>query len=435
MSAQAPLSAIDSLYFTSVEEFYKRAEKLKGKIWEGMKINPVCLFRSNGPAFLFNHPNPPDNFRKLSDKLYVGKQSDLRLYGATQTEINGTLTAVNDYGNAYYSCIEEAYAELFHELHHVYQRTHIQQIGFDNPADLMTYPEEIENDAIKLYEQKLLYQMCFEQDNDRFQRLLNQFYSCRLERKKIIGNYIQYEKSVESMEGPAFFCEYMFYNQYKNINDAIRNNYNQKHFWSILTTLYFGRNSLRKRHLAAGLAMCYILNREVEDWQSDYYSQSNSLYDFFISKLNPQAEELKIDSSYFQQSKFFTNQEILQHRVSFNKFNAQEGFKITLKFSEFPQFKGFDPMHAETINDSTILHKTMLNLSGCEQNNLFITNSQAITTIDNEIWNVKKVILYAPMESINLQDHQISVVTAGKKIKWLGQLKLKTEKELIFKCK
>ena len=395
---------IDSLYLASIDHFYKNADNAKSEIWKGMELAPICLFRVNGPALLYNHPNPPENFIRVTDKLYIGEQKDLQLFGATQMEINGTLTAIVDYGLIHYSCIEEVYAELFHELHHVYQRNFIKQIGFDNPAILLTYPENYINDGIKLFEQKTLYKMCFVQDRISFQKLLNQFYSCRLKREEIIGDFLRYEETVENMEGPAFYCEYKFYNHFASFNEVLKDNYNQKHFFGILTTPFYGRNGLRHRHLAAGMAMCFILNKHFDNWQSEYYSEGLSLYDFFISKLKPQKEKLEIDSMYYDISKFHTHQAVLEHQVSFNKFNTQQGIMITLKFNQNPEFKGFDPMHAESINDSTILHKTLLRLSGGENNKLFITNKDIVTIID------------------------------GESIFWTGKLKMKDENEIIFNC-
>ncbi|MCD6091407.1 MAG: hypothetical protein J7J72_07895, partial [Bacteroidales bacterium] len=243
-NGQEQLMAIDSLYLTSIDHFYKNAENAKSEIWNGMQLAPICLFRINGPALLYNHPNPPENFIWVTDKLYIGEQKELQLFGATQIDINGTLTAIVDYGLIHYSCIEEVYADLFHELHHVYQRNFIEQIGFDNPAILLTYPENHINDGIKLFEQKTLYKMCFEQDSNSFQKLVNQFYSCRLKREQIIGDYLRYEETVESMEGPAFYCEYKFYNHFAFPNKVLKDNYNQKHFLGILTTPFYGRKSL-----------------------------------------------------------------------------------------------------------------------------------------------------------------------------------------------
>ena len=424
----------DHLYQDTIEKFYINAEIAIKEIWPDMKLAPVCLFRNNGPAILYNHPNPPKNFTRITDKLYLGKQKDLQLFGSTQMEINGTLTAIANYGYIHYSCIEEVYAELFHELHHVYQHNFINQIEFDNPAILLTYPEDSENDAIKNYEQKILFKMCFEQDSLKFQNFLNQLYSCRLKREQIINTYTKYEETVENMEGPAFYCEYKFYNQFASFNSILKENYNHKHFWGILTTPYYGRNKLRQRHLASGLAICYILDKYFVDWQKDYYSSNLSLYSYFISRFNPQKTELKIDHSFFSQSNFHTQNAILEHLLSYDKFNNQPGTKITLEFSETPKFEGFDPMNAEAINDSIILHSTMLKLSNGNNNKLFINNYRAITVINKEIWFVKKVILYVPEESIQIKNNRIIVDIEGNFISWAGEQKKRSETEIIFIC-
>ncbi len=433
--AQGQFMAIDSLYLSTISSFYKNTENKKDAIWKGMKLAPVCLYRINGPALLYNHPNPSGNFKKVTDKLYLGEQKDLQLFGATQMEINGTLTAIVDYGLVRYSNTVEVYAELFHELHHVYQRNSFKQIGFDNPAILLTYPENYENDGIKLYEQNLLYRMCFEKNTETFKKLLNQFYSCRIKRESIIGTYIKYEKSVENTEGPAFFCEYKNYDMFAPFDKETKDNYNQKHFFSILTNSFYGRENLRKRHLASGLAMCIILDKYFNNWQVEYYSKKTDIFDFFISKFKPEKEELKINKEYFDLSKFHTKQIILNHHISLNKFNSQQGKKITLKFYKYPQFRGFDPMHAESINDTTVLHKTFLRLSGGEKNELFITNKDVVTITDKEIWFVEKVILFVPKQNILIKNNRIMIDIEGVTISWSGEIKMKDENEIIFNCR
>ena len=433
-NAQGQLSSIDSLYLNSIDHFYTNAENVKDKVWKNMSIGPVCLFRVNGPAILFNHPNPPEGFTRIKDKLYIGTQKEMELFGATQKEINGTLTAIANYGLMQYSDKEEFYAELFHELHHVYQRNFVSQIGFDNPATLLTYPENATNDALKLFEQKTLFNMCFENDAHEFRKLLNQFYSCRLAREQTIKTYIDYEKSVESMEGPAFYCEYKFYHHLSSANKALKDNYNHHHFFKFLTTPYYGRNNLRNRHLAAGMAMCLVLDKYFDGWQEEYYSKKISLYDFLVSKFNPQKEALKIDSMYDHLSNFHSLQEGLKHELSLGRFNAQPGVKITLNFDQKPQFKGFDPMHAESIDEHTILHKTMLRLTGSGDNALYVENKEAVTIIEGAIWFVNKVILFAPQESIQIKNNKIVVELEGQKLFWSGVLKTKNENEIIFNC-
>jgi len=239
---------------------------------------------------------------------------------------------------------------------------------------------------------------------------------------------------VENIEGPAFYCEYKFYNKYFSSDSVLKNNYNHNHFFGILTKPYYGRNNLRKRHLASGMAMCYILDKYFVNWQRDYYSKELSLYSYFMSSFNPQKEELKIDPAYFSLSDFHTHKAIMEHQLSYNKFNNQPGIKITLEFSETPQFESFDPMKAESINDSTILHSTVLKLSNGDKNKLLINNAKAITLIDKEIWFVSKVNLFAPKESILIENNKLFIDTDKINIAWTGKLKKKNENEIIFNC-
>ncbi|MDD2552058.1 MAG: hypothetical protein PHQ56_05515 [Dysgonamonadaceae bacterium] len=73
ITAQVELLSIDSLYLITIDHFYKNVENVKDEIWKDMKLSPVCMFRINGPALLYNHPTPPVNFTRISDKLYVGE--------------------------------------------------------------------------------------------------------------------------------------------------------------------------------------------------------------------------------------------------------------------------------------------------------------------------------------------------------------------------
>lgn len=42
-------------------------------------------------------------------------------------------------------------------------------------------------------------------------------------------------------------------------------------------------------------------------------------------------------------------------------------------------------MHADAINDNTVLHTTLLKLKGENDNNLFITNWQVVTNFSEQI--------------------------------------------------
>ncbi len=103
VKCQIKMLPIDSLYLQGVSKFYQFAETTKDEIWPGMELPPVCLYRLDGPAILYNHPNPPASLKKIDEKTHIGLQNELNLFGATQVKINGVLTAIVDYGLEHYS--------------------------------------------------------------------------------------------------------------------------------------------------------------------------------------------------------------------------------------------------------------------------------------------------------------------------------------------
>jgi hypothetical protein len=436
LTGQNKLLPIDSLYISKIDEFYKNALEFKDKAWLGMELSPVCIFRKNGPAFLYNHPNPPENLKKIRDNLFQGTQVELQLIGATQSEINGTLTAIIDYGLPNYSCPDEVYAELFHEIHHVYQRNRISGINHDNPVTLMSYPENYKNDALKIVEQELIYNLCFCNDDKEFKQLLNQINCIREKRKAIIGvKYSDYEKDVESLEGPAFYCQLQYYQKYTDVSDNLKKNYSEKEFFGVLNTPYYGREKLRYRHLASGMAMCFILDKYKKNWKKEYYTSGMKLYDFFKSQF--EVEKIDFDETEIEYaiSKYHTQLIVENHIKNLDEFQNQKGVKVILTFNNSPKFRGFDPMHAEAINDSTVLHTTLLKLKGDDDNELFISNWQVITNFIEQIWFVDKIIVFVPEKDIQLTDNKLlEIKTKNISISWKGIIKSKNEDEIVFIC-
>ena len=433
---QSELLPIDSLYLAGLEKFYSDAEAGSKHIWPGMELAPVCLYRVNGPSFLYNHPDPPDSFRKIKENIYLGSQADIQLLGSTMAEINGLLSAIADYGYEGHLTRDEVYAVLFHELHHVYQQNYVKQLEYDNPATLLVYPENAENDAIKLHEQRLLYRMAFTADNDEFKNLLNSFYTCRIEREKIIGSkFMDYEKAVENLEGPAFYCELRFYDEYATGDSLQKEIYNCNHFWDILNTPFYGRTKLRMRHLASGMAMCKILDRYHQGWKKEFYGDSTCLFDFFISKFNAGKLELEYPGSFLSLSTYHTHKLIERHRRNYENFNSQAGIKIVMEFESPPQFRGFDPMNAEAINDSTVLHSTLLSL-GKNDNSLFFANYDAVTIDRGQIWFVKKLIFFLEdISELKLNGDKVNISTDGLEISWKCKTIDREQESIIIRCR
>ena len=423
------IESIDRIYLNEMPRFYSNVNKIAGKVWPGMKIGPFCAFRLNGPAFMMNHPNPPEQAKNLGNGVFVFSQSDYNLIGTTNTKINGLLTAHNDYGQDFYGTVTQFYSEMFHELHHIYQLNHVKNIKFDNPAILLTYPENFRNDAMKQYENEVLLDM-LNGPAGNFQENLNRFYTCRNLRKQLIGEkYIDYEKAVESAEGPAVYCEYQYMKEFSS-SEADKEYIHKRFFHSLVEPAY-GRNGLRARHLLTGFIQCLVLAENVKGWQEEYYGSGQTLNDYFFSKFKPVRIELPDLSPYMAKAKHFTAIEQQKHAVNLNAFDSQDGVKIKLVFSRIPEFRSFDPMHAEALTDSLILHTTLLKLAKGD-NQLCIINHKATTSIADQIWFVKNVVLFVPPNVLKFEDGRLKCKFGNVEIDWKMLNRTESENLLVI---
>ena len=408
------LTPIDRAYRESLPQFSQNIQQLTKHAWPEMQIGPYCIFRMNGPAFITNHPNF-DGINTQKDSIYCFESSEYGLFGATQSLIKDAIVAHCDYGQQYYTSINSFHAELYHELHHSYQRMHVKGLKFDNPADMMTYPENAKNDAIKIYENEVLLDLA-QNPEINFQQKLNLFYTCRNLRKETIGDrYFTYEKAVESVEGPATYCEYMYMKQF-GLSMADQAYIQHKYFYSLIEPNY-GREALRSKYLLTGMAQCIILSKFFPGWQNEYYASGQYLNDFFFLKFKPQTTTLPSLSYYESKAKHFTMLAIKRHHDELTEFNNQNGIRITLNFERIPNFKGFDPMHAQSVTDNLILHNSLLKL-GMNNNQLNIFNHRVLTTIKDQVWFVKQLAFYVDDSNIDMSNNRIRIKLKNIDIEW-----------------
>jgi len=417
------LEPIDSIYLNALPQFTQNIAHITSHVWPGMTIGPYAIFRIGGPVFLKNHPEPPASAKPLKDGVYEFSQSEYALLGTSQTEINHYLTAHNNYGQPQYISINQFYSEVFHELHHVYQRTVVKTVQFDNPAELLTYPEDYRNDAMRQYEDELLLAM-LQGPPLQFQENLNRFFSSRLLRQTIIGKaYLDYEKSVESCEGPATYCEYSYMKAFASTPQEQQ--YIQKRFFEMLIEPTYGRDGLRNKRLLSGMIQCLLLDRKFKNWQPEYYRSGLSLSGFFFSKFKPRQSQLPNLAVYLAKAKYFTAIEKDKHSINLESFNNEGGLKITLLFKSPPEFRGFDPMHAEAVSDSLILHTTLLKL-GKGANYLTAANERTATLVKGSIWTVKSVTFFVQDGKISLENNTLKYDGQHIQVNWHYTAETKT---------
>ncbi|MCD4702667.1 MAG: hypothetical protein K8S24_12505 [Candidatus Aegiribacteria sp.] len=424
------LQSYDQLYAGKLSSFYKEAENLAPVIWPGMKLCPVCIFRQGGPAFLHKHPSPPESFIHIGDDVWMGEQAELQLFGGTQADINGTLTAINYYDRCW--LVESFYAELFHEMHHVYQRNHMTSLRTDNTALLVTYPEDVENDALKLFENRLLLQMALNGNPQPTGEMLNLLFSCREKRKGIIGNeYMETEKLAESVEGPATYCQYKYLQSRaaKAWDRTLFAVSKQADFLSELSKLSFGRRNLRLRLLMTGLAQCLILdNNNIPDWEQEYFDSDVLLNDFLFSRFPvkqvaiPDIDHLRAYSSYHLKN------EKEEHQKHLHEFRNQNGICVEIAFKGIPECRGIDPMNIESVDENTLIHNTMLKLGKADNYLSFLTGG-VISEIIDDLWQVSSVTFFLlSREQLKTENGTVIVNLGGRQLNWRGEIVNESER-------
>ncbi|WP_462280683.1 hypothetical protein [Salinivirga cyanobacteriivorans] len=410
------MNSKDSALAQSLEKFYIIAEKQANKIWPDMKPTPVMLYRINGPVLLYNHPKPGKNFNKRKANLHIGKHKEIMVYGNYCSDFKGIPTAIVNYDLPDVESPEKLFAIVFHEMHHGYQKNYCPKYSFSPVDPLITYPENAINDALKIYEQRLLYKMVNETRYDKFLSLFNTFYSCRLKREAIIGPYLKWEEKTESMEGPAFYTEYRMYEFL--INDTVESKkYLEKHFLKLLTETHFGRTALRQRCLPTGMALCLILDKWEDNWKKPYYQSGRSLVEFAINKFNPEIKKVHIPAHLLKESKVKIAQTQKQRAKIYGKFKDQAGIKIVLNINN-ATIGGFDPMNAIGISDSLILHKTIFEAHSNKGHKIQFNNYPVTTQIKETIWKTKKITFFIDQNENILKGNKISFENEHIKIHW-----------------
>jgi hypothetical protein len=151
--------------------------------------------------------------------------------------------------------------------------------------------------------------------------------------------------------------------------------------------------------------------------------------------MSPQEAVLPDLSQERAKAQYFTSIAKQRHATNYEAFSRQPGIKLMLSFNEFPEFRGFDPMNAEAINDSTILHSTLLKL-GKADNTLSIINYKTISTFADQIWSVKTVEIFVPEGSINFENNKLIIShnnTVNIEWTYVNRLKKGNDYELTLK--
>ncbi|MBU9719913.1 MULTISPECIES: hypothetical protein [Bacillaceae] len=298
-------------------------------------------------VYLYNHPNYSNE-----GKHYYIIQWNSQFNGAN------TLIMYDHYPTAivnldYYNDIEKIYAILQHELFHGLQYLN-EEKRFPNEFLGMIYPLLKENLELRSRERKILYNAVIAPSHTEKINLLKHFISIREKRRSYINDFLEYETSIETVEGPAFYIEL---HAYSHISSNKKEVEIKEYGYDLLDNKESAFN-LRKSCYSSGLYICLLLDELSPDWKEVLFMTEKSLYDLLKDTVDwevndTQEVEISLETNFIFNAIRENTQEVFRH------FENDKGHHLLI-IGEII-CKEFDPMNVVAY-ENQLLHKTFLSI-------------------------------------------------------------------------
>ncbi len=348
------------------------------QLWEGFTKKKFAIYNENN--FFINDNSNINLDLKKKNGCYVGIV-DERFIGNTAIKIDNEYIAIWNYKTISKDLNDAKLASLLiHEMFHCYQYENNEK-RFPNELQGLDYPITTENISLRMLERKYLMESVFEKDEEKRKEYLSKYLSLRAKREKLIGDFIKYEKAIESVEGTAVYVEFKAYNQLVKDNSIEL----LKDFTKGLTDVNQRNFKIRHSTYNQGLLLGFIADKYIPNWTSKFTNSPLYLSDFIFNELDIEVCDYK-DVNYKQEEiegciiKWNKDRDfVFKEFEKNNKGNIlEEGFEIT----------GFDPMNIVKI-ENVIIHKYFLRikLDGKEQ----ILKGPVKTIIGENIFDVEKI--------------------------------------------
>ncbi|WP_339216420.1 hypothetical protein [Ornithinibacillus sp. FSL M8-0202] len=270
-----------------------------------------------------------------------------------------TLILYEDYPTAivnveHYSDMERIYSIVVHELLHGFQ--HLQgEKRFPNELLGMNYPLLKENIELRNRERQYLYHAVMATTKEEQYRSLTQFIAARESRRTVMGQYLDYELSIETVEGPAFYVESQAYRHksHKAYADSLTT------YRSSLLNNSESSRMLRKSCYSSGLFLCSLLDELAPAWKETFFASDNLLYDMLKELVEWQPyriHDLEISDETISIIESITKEK----EEIFLQFEQTKGYHVYIKGDMVS--KGFDPMNV-IVKDNKRLHKRFISVA------------------------------------------------------------------------
>lgn len=395
--------------------------KLKDKVdennfdyyWKGFKSFPLALYNSD-EVYLINYKNLPKGYY-VDGKVAVGKW-DERFMGNTAINLDGQYTAIWNMDTLDEMIdLDKLYSKVVHEMLHAYQLKNGDK-RFGNEVMYLTYKFTGEFLDLRMKEREYLLKAVFEADEAKKKELISDFISIREGRRNIIGDRINYEYGIESIEGAATYVECKALQEETKLPEKyIASRYGEK---------LIENNDLKEFRAScyfSGMFIALIMDSLCGNWQASYDSSGMYLYDYFKTQMEWTPKEFTPKVNAYISYILRKHDNLVRKEIT--DFYINSGYEIILdgRFS----ITGFDPMNIVTL-DNRLLHKNFVKLS-----NKYLIKEKAITTYE------ENNVLTATSVEFFIKEAPL-MIEGGIYIEGVGELKgkvVETTKGYIVKFK
>ncbi|MDZ5710921.1 hypothetical protein [Jeotgalibacillus haloalkalitolerans] len=388
----------------------KLKEKLESadlnQIWPGFQLTAYALY-NHEYVYLFNHPICEAKDEPLVfewDKRFVG--NTLILFEDVPTAIVNVEKPGSFEGN---------YAVLVHELFHGYQ-TLMDEKRFPDELLGVQYPLLEENISLRLEERTVLRAAVEASAHEEKYNQLKRFVSLREKRRELLGESLNYENLIETIEGPAWYAEMKAYASLHQQSDA-ENCYKEKLLHHEEAELH-----LRKSCYSSGLALCLLLDDLYPAWKQKYFYEECTLYDCIKEKAG-MCENAGTQCDHKLMGEAARIYQLVQESrmKTIQSFSDFDGYQLTIEGPMRAVF--FDPMNMVNV-DHQLLHQYFVTMQIQERE--YLINQPALTHYSQSVLQADKLQLNLTEKplinkgSVNIPgigDFRGSIIEDGKKLR------------------
>ncbi|WP_077617510.1 hypothetical protein [Bacillus sinesaloumensis] len=244
-------------------------------------------------------------------------------------------------------------------------------------------------------------------------RFIIDFISLREKREGILNKYLDYEKLVETVEGPAWYLESKAYADKSMLSYA---EVLEKHFTPLLIDRKRSALEIRSGCMGSGLYICLILDKIAPDWKETFLDSEESLYEILKQHvgvcINLTEDRIRVS----QETLDIISYVIENKKKPIDEFEKQEGIHL---FIEGPIIvTSFDPMNIKSTEEKR-LHQTFI---GVRLNNEEYVIQQPVITYPKDGFKyVSKMHLILKKEPIETNESLI--------IEGIGEIKGRVRKK------